>query len=103
MIINFSKTIIFGTLFLNCNCAHADIYEFIDETGVVHYSDFASNDECVLIMKSPAPELIADTKKNEGVTNTGSNAKGLTPSELLAQIDASAQQMDYTFRVIRLA
>ena len=88
---------------LICLCSHsayADIYEYIDETGITHYSDMPSNgtdgnDNYVLILKSevevkleaPVTEAAADNPN----TTTSTNNLNLTPPPLLAQIEQSAQ------------
>ena len=87
---------------LICLCSHsayADIYEYIDETGITHYSDMPSNgtdgnDNYVLILKSevevkleaPVTEAAADNPN----TTASTNSLTLTPPQLLAQIAQSA-------------
>ena len=62
----------FGLISSICtHTAYADIYEYIDESGVAHYSDVPNNDDnhnYVLILKSEVPvaevtgaEIIADS------------------------------------------
>ena len=77
--------------------AYADIYEYIDEAGIAHYSDAPNNDNngndhYVLILKSelavtsevPVTEVAANN------TTTSPNKLTLTPPQLLAQIAQSA-------------
>ena len=93
------------------HAAFADIYEYIDESGVAHYSDAPNNDNnghdnYVLILKSEsvvkseAPvksELpVAETSPDNTLTSASSTTKpstdklALTPPQLLAQIELSA-------------
>lgn len=97
--------------------AFADIYEYIDEAGVAHYSDVPNNgidghDNYVLILKSELPATVStnsnstDTNHTTDNTLTAASASDtlnptlgdtlnnttatLTPSQLLAQIEQSA-------------
>ena len=88
------------TLFLAISssvCSHsayADIYEYINEAGISHYSDAPSNDNYVLILKSevPATSELATAEAVADNTNTtaSTNSLTLTPPQLLAQIAQSA-------------
>ena len=80
--------------------AYADIYEYIDEAGITHYSDTLNhgidgNDNYVLILKSEV-EVKPEVAKAEAVadkpnTTTSTNNLTLTQPQLLAQIAQSAQ------------
>ena len=79
--------------------AYADIYEYIDEAGITHYSDnpnhgIDGNDNYVLILKSEV-EVKPEVAKAEAVadnpnTTASTNSRTLTPPQLLAQIAQSA-------------
>ena len=79
--------------------AYADIYEYIDEAGITHYSDTPNhgidgNDNYVLILKSEV-EVKPEVAKTEAVadnpnTTASTNSLTLTPPQLLAQIAQSA-------------
>jgi Domain of unknown function (DUF4124) len=84
--------------------AYADIYEYIDETGITHYSDTPNNgtdgnDNYVLILKSEVEvkpevakaEAAADNPNTTASTNSRTLTQPVTPSQLLAQIQQSAQ------------
>lgn len=105
--------IVFCFVVIGVVCSHtafADIYEYIDEAGIVHYSDVPSNDNYVLILKSELPATVSTNSNNPdgkhaalttasstdtlnpilGDTFNNSTAT-LTPPQLLAQIEQSAQ------------
>jgi Transglycosylase SLT domain/Domain of unknown function (DUF4124) len=79
--------------------AYADIYEYIDEAGITHYSDTPNNgidgnDNYVLILKSEV-EVKPEVAKAEAVadnpnTTASTNSLTLTPPQLLAHIQHSA-------------
>ena len=95
-------------------CSHsavADIYEYIDEAGITHYSDAPNNDgnnHYVLILKSETPvkpetqlsespvtEAAADkpdttASPHNATTDNLTLSTTLTPPQLLAQIEQSA-------------
>ena len=99
---------------ISCVCSHsayADIYEYIDEAGITHYSDAPNNDgnnHYVLILKSEAPvkpetqlsespvtEAAADkpnttASPHNATTDNLTLSTTLTPPQLLAQIEQSA-------------
>lgn len=93
---------------ISCVCSHsayADIYEYIDEAGITHYSDAPNNDgnnHYVLILKSempvtesPATEATADkpnttASPHNATTDNLTLSTTLTPPQLLAQIEQSA-------------
>ena len=94
---------------ISCICSHsayADIYEYIDEAGITHYSDAPNNDgnnHYVLILKSEAPikpeipatEAAADkpnttASPHNATTDNLTLSTTLTPPQLLAQIEQSA-------------
>lgn len=95
--------VIFSSVFPHT--AFADIYEYIDEAGVTHYSDAPNNDNnghdnYVLILKSEESvksELpVAEASPDNTLTSASSTTKpstdklALTPPQLLAQIEQSA-------------
>ena len=82
------------------HAAHADIYEYIDEAGITHYSDTPNhgiygNDNYVLILKSEVevkPEVAkAEAAADNPNITASTNSLTLTPPQLLAQIAQSAQ------------
>jgi Transglycosylase SLT domain/Domain of unknown function (DUF4124) len=88
---------------LCCHSAYADIYEYIDEAGISHYSDTPNsgtdgNDNYVLILKSEVevkPEIakaeaVADNPNTTASTNSLTLTRPVTPNQLLAQIAQSA-------------
>ena len=89
--------------------AFADIYEYIDEAGIAHYSDAPNNgtdgnNDYVLILKAEDPvkpeAQISETQVTEATSdnpnttasphNTATDKLTLTPPQLLAQIQQSA-------------
>lgn len=72
-----------------CTQSYADVYEYIDEEGNVHFSDSPSHDGYVLISASEQPAFV----ENEIVANDKLPIQELliTPSQLQAQIEQSAQ------------
>ena len=101
-------------LCLSASPAFADVYEYIDEEGLVHLTDAPGDDRYVLILKSeviastPDPTTTATTTANlqlslpaDSTTNLTSSltpnlTANLTPSQLTAQIaqSASNNQLD---------
>ena len=101
-------------LCLSSSPSFADVYEYIDEEGVVHLTDAPGDDRYVLILKSeviastPDPTTTATTTANlqlslpaDSATNLTSSlapnlTANLTPSQLTAQIaqSASNNQLD---------
>lgn len=84
--------VIFSGVF--SHTAIADIYEYIDEAGITHYSDAPSNDNYVLILKSDQPANASASSNNpdsnlEVLANRHSTAT-LSSPQLLAQIEQSA-------------
>ena len=79
--------------------AYADIYEYIDEAGITHYSDMPingtdGNDNYVLILKSEVdikPEVAkAEAAADNPSTTASTNSRTLTPPQLQAHIQQSA-------------
>ena len=83
--------------------AYADIYEYIDEAGITHYSDAPNhgtdgNENYVLILKSEVEvkpevakaEAVADNPNTTASTNSLTLTPPVTPPQLLAQIAQSA-------------
>jgi Domain of unknown function (DUF4124) len=92
--------------------AYADIYEYIDEAGVAHYSDAPNNgidgnDNYVLILKSEVevkPEVAkAEAAADNPNTTTSNNSRTLTPPQLLAQIAQSAHNNQIDGELIDVA
>ncbi len=92
--------ILFSAVFTHS--AFADIYEYIDEAGIAHYSDAPNDDgnkHYVLILKSetPKPEVPESQLQVTEATTDNLHATAspdkltLTPPQLLAQIEQSAQ------------
>jgi soluble lytic murein transglycosylase-like protein len=80
--------------------AFADIYEYIDEAGVSHYSDTPDDEHFVLIIKTElpaaevAPELATAVALNNPPTisqNANVTRLGMTQPQLIAQIEQSAK------------
>lgn len=75
--------------------AFADIYEYIDEAGVSHYSDTPDDASYVLIIKTE--EVIAEiapvapSSSPAVVQNTENTALNMTQPQLIAQIEQSAK------------
>ena len=108
-----SSIIVFLSI-ISAVCSHsayADIYEYIDEAGITHYSDVPNNDgnnHYVLILKSETPvkpeapisespvtEATADkpnttASPHNATTDNLTLSTTLTPPQLLAQIEQSA-------------
>ena len=97
-----SITLFLATISACPHSAYADIYEYIDEAGISHYSDAPNNgtndnDDYVLILKSELPLTSKVPLKSELAvaadnpnTTASTNSLTLTPPQLLAQIAQSA-------------
>ena len=94
-----SLTLISG---LCAHTAYANIYEYIDEAGVAHYSDAPNEDgnkHYVLILKSetPKPEVpesqlqVTEAATDNPHATASPDKLTITPPQLLAQIAQSAQ------------
>lgn len=75
---------------LASSLACADVYEYVDEAGIVHLSDFALDSHYVLILKSDTPSAI-DENSIAGKFS-GNSHVALTSLQLLSQIEKSAQR-----------
>ncbi len=69
--------------------AQADIYEYIDEEGIAHYSDAPNHEQYVLILKSE--EVIAEADLNNTNRTATQEHPILSPPQLMAHIEQSAQ------------
>jgi soluble lytic murein transglycosylase-like protein len=89
------KTSIVLTLSLVSLPAFADIYEYIDEAGVSHYSDTPDSEDYVLIIKSD--EVIAEaapvapSRPPATSQNADTTSLSMTQPQLFAQIEQSAK------------
>lgn len=79
--------------------AFADIYEYIDEAGVSHYSDTPDNEQFVLIIKTEVAVAetatldrpVAPSHPSTITQNTDATSLGMTRPQLIAQIEESAK------------
>ena len=88
---------LFRTLIISvcCHSAYADIYEYIDEAGITHYSDVPNNgidgnDNYVLILKSEV-EVKPEVAKAEAVadnpnTTASTNSEGQAAAAAVAAL-----------------
>ena len=85
----------FILLCLSACPAFADVYEYIDEEGLVHLSDTPSDARYVKILKSevitPAPDNTTVTVITTATATQPNLPSDFTPNQLFAQIEQSAQ------------
>lgn len=80
--------------------AFADIYEYIDEAGVSHFSDAPNDANYVLIIKTeemivetkpPSAATLAPSSQPDAIQNADNMTLNLTQPQLIAQIAQSAK------------
>lgn len=106
MIIEHLKLLPFICLSLLPLIAQADIYEYVDATGVSHYSDVPDHGGYVLILKTAPTQSssVADStakKQTSKTTNRHARLPLSAQPELLAQIAQSAQNNQIQSELIR--
>lgn len=77
---------------LICNSVFADVYEYVDDAGVSHFSDVSADERYVLILKSEVQvtQLTTVNKLNVPQSSDIPSAT-LLRTQLLAQIEQSAR------------
>lgn len=81
--------VLYLILFSIAPIVHADIYEYIDAEGIAHYSDAPNHEDYVLIIK--AEEVHAESSQTKNTTSYALEQPILSPPQLMAHIEQSAQ------------